>query len=701
MASMESRKGRKKTDETEPASFIEEVRLADGTLLPLPALPPPAPQTTAAVVSHTEKVLAELLQDSEDEEDTIKESLRKMTPTKTPQDDESSDESSKPDSPIKKFNTRPKKSIAMDESFGDRRNGSDLESSEENFVPHTDEDEELDQHLKEANNKRPRSSSSSRTTPKQRSTRVSEQSTSPVPSQESKPRKPISDVWAMFTDDPTPYNKKLNKDFATCKNCGQQFRHHYKILSVQTHLRHCFPFQQIMKDLPAHKQPEWYRTKTICTSLGGTIDATTACMPTLTTTEQQQVDYHLAMHCYATSSSFTKLECQHLQTAFDILRPGVSIPSRKRLGGNLLDLCYNKTKRKVEEALKETPSYLCLTSDGWSNVNNDSIINYMIVAGEKTYFAESVDTKDTSHSGNFLSADIMRVAKPFAQKLCGVVMDNTKANKKAGALLEDKHKNWFTHGCVCHALNLLVKDIFTNKKPSLEKADATKVTEEIAFAALHSFSLECKDVVVFFKITQEVKARLEREQKKVHAPKLVLPASTRWGTLRGCFTSLAASYHILKTMVETPEFVAGTKKQKEKRAFIRDIILDKDFLNHVNLAIAMCNPIDKLIKKYQSDTVPLSEIYQDFVNLTVPYNNMDALDDDAKTFMRDAIMARYELMEGKAHRFANILDPRFLGDGMEPDELKEAEDELFVFPDENGKTNEARAKKLFVSYSAF
>ncbi|CAH1115876.1 unnamed protein product [Psylliodes chrysocephalus] len=86
---------------------------------------------------------------------------------------------------------------------------------------------------------------------------------------------------------------------------------------------------------------------------------------------------------------------------------------------------------------------------------------------------------------------ISRVINSFDSSIVvgGAVTDNTSANKVAWKILEETYPNKFFHGCVCHCLNLLVKDIFGDDTQSVNSP----------LGKLPVFVNECKNIVVFFK----------------------------------------------------------------------------------------------------------------------------------------------------------------------------------------------------------
>ncbi|KAH6592081.1 hypothetical protein BASA61_004717 [Batrachochytrium salamandrivorans] len=103
-----------------------------------------------------------------------------------------------------------------------------------------------------------------------------------------------------------------------------------------------------------------------------------------------------------------------------------------------------------------------------------------------------------------------------------------------------------------------------------------------------------------------MKAQLQKAQLTENLPGLVQPAPTRWGFLeRRVFESLRKSEHVLHRIVSTRDFIQGTGKQKESQQKIHDIITDGKFVEHLDKAIMILNPVDTTIVVFQSDSVYL------------------------------------------------------------------------------------------------
>ncbi len=71
----------------------------------------------------------------------------------------------------------------------------------------------------------------------------------------------------------------------------------------------------------------------------------------------------------------------------------------------------------MDDYLKFTNEYFCLTTDGWSNIKGDPVINYMAISPQKTLLLERVNTGEQSHTGRFIAEDIVRVMYPLKDKV--------------------------------------------------------------------------------------------------------------------------------------------------------------------------------------------------------------------------------------------------------------------------------------------
>ncbi|KAH9272850.1 hypothetical protein BASA83_004738 [Batrachochytrium salamandrivorans] len=59
----------------------------------------------------------------------------------------------------------------------------------------------------------------------------------------------------------------------------------------------------------------------------------------------------------------------------------------------------------------------CLTSDAWSNIKNEPIVNYMLISDSSTFFLESVSTGEQSHDAKWIAQDMGRIIDSLAGKM--------------------------------------------------------------------------------------------------------------------------------------------------------------------------------------------------------------------------------------------------------------------------------------------
>ena len=152
-------------------------------------------------------------------------------------------------------------------------------------------------------------------------------------------------------------------------------------------------------------------------------------LSSVTLKQKDNLQHHMAMHFYATGASFQRIEYCHLESAVAVLRPDPNLlPNRKKLASMLLDKCYTDIKGWVDDRLEK--AVVCITTDGCTNIKNDTVVNYMATSPEFSIFLESISTGKQVHDATWIAGDIQRVFISYPSTLfAGAVTDNTSANK--------------------------------------------------------------------------------------------------------------------------------------------------------------------------------------------------------------------------------------------------------------------------------
>lgn len=515
--------------------------------------------------------------------------------------------------------------------------------------------------------------------------------------------------WTLFTDEQEPHKKKC----ATCKHCDTLVNYYCKVERVKNHLCKCQVFQTSMMSMKEHKRPKWFNNwvatkKGISPVSGSQSSIKSYLVPNLTVPEIKKFKKAIAMHYYLTGTSFQRVEEEHLLKAFRICRPAIALPTRKDLSGYLLDSCYMEVKGKVDEHLAKMTHFSCLTTDGWSNIRNESVINYMVGGGSgKTFFVESVATREQGHTGEFIAADLGRVIDALENKqvnLSGAITDNTSANRLAWAILKARYPGTFFHGCVSHGLHLLVKDVFAATKVKRGR-EVAAYPDGYPFEYLLDFSVTCKEIVGFFSYHHQMKSKLtslQREQKK---KTLVQPAPTRWGTLKACFESLLQSETILHSIVSARGFVAGNAKQRASRQKVLLAITSPTFISYLKKGIAILEPVDAAIVLFQNDDIPVSVIYHRLnFQMKKHFEEMIALTETERMYLLNLLQSRSDFLYGDAIGIAYLLDPVYIGDDMLDAQREELEMKIFLYSVKTNMTFEeslVEQRSLFQQYTAW
>lgn len=517
-----------------------------------------------------------------------------------------------------------------------------------------------------------------------------------------------SDLWKLFSEATNPQLQVSS----LCRHCNAKVTYYKKSERVKSHLLKCKPFFKSMISIDEKDRPAWLisempnkKLKSDSSASMSQLSMRAFALPCLKPSEHKKIAYRMAMHYYITGSSFQRIDQHHLAEAFKIARPDIKLPTRAQLAGPLLEQCYLQCSSTLDNTISASDGMACLVTDGSSNINNESIVNYMLVLEGRQFFLESVATEEQGHTADYIAEDLSRVIDKLIEKgvkIAGAVTDNTAANRRAWRILKEKNPALYFHGCSSHSLHLMVKDIFAATK-AMRGRPVADYPEGYPFEYLLHFTQDCKDVVSFFSYHAQDKAKLVKLQSEYKKRHLEQPAATRWGSLINCLRRLKESELILHRLVSARDFITGTEKQKASRRNVMNIICNEHFLTNLNKSIRILEPIDVGIKAFQSDSAPLSKVYHHLaLSMKESFANMSCLSSEERCYISNLIDERLEFMYGDAIGIAYLLDPVMLGDGMMEHHKTAAENALFCSGevDSNDEGSEQQKKEqLFSEYT--
>jgi hypothetical protein len=309
----------------------------------------------------------------------------------------------------------------------------------------------------------------------------------------------------------------------------------------------------------------------------------------LTVDEQKQFDRALALYFYSCGIPFNKVAHESLLKALQILRPNVTLPNRNKLGGELLDECYNNVRARVSGVLAKA-GFICMTSDAWTSILGMSVINFIAVTPKGTYFTKCIHSGTMSHSAENMRncIDEQIVDLGGYTRVAGLCTDNTKVNKAVWKDFEEAHRGFFAYGCICHGLHLLVGDLIEKQEWFSELAEGMT------------------SVVKVFKKSGLLWAELRAAQIIQGLRMLALMGETRWGSLLKSMQTGVQSAPVLLDIVckevsgrawyNLPGLAAKTKK---KRKLVYDIITKPDWCTQLRKGIKVLELICRYIVEFQ------------------------------------------------------------------------------------------------------
>ena len=204
-----------------------------------------------------------------------------------------------------------------------------------------------------------------------------------------------------------------------------------------------------------------------------------------------------------------------------------------------------------------------------------------------------------------------------------------------------------------------------------------------------------------------VKSQLNKLQAANKIRGLVAPAPTRWGAIKACFESLEANEALLNSIASGRDFTSGANQEaRDKRLRIKATITDYNFVGNLQKAISIVAPIDEIIKYFQSDRVPISDVYAFFNKLPAKFRANDLITSDKQEYLVTLLDQRFEFLYGDAHGVAYLLDPRYLEDGIDEVQNGDFKDTLENFinnfpPNDEEESSQERKTQMCKEYVAF
>lgn len=240
---------------------------------------------------------------------------------------------------------------------------------------------------------------------------------------------------------------------------------------------------------------------------------------------QEKANEALARAIFISGAPLNVVEHPLWKEFFETLRPSFVPPTRRVLSSSMLDAEYERTKTQLKATIQNT-KFLNLQCDGWTNIRNESIMNFIITIPEPV-FVDFLPTGSNKHTGEFIAQEIIKILDQFGpEKFFVIVGDNAKNMSAAFKIVRstEGYKHIVSIGCIVHLMHLICKDII----------DCNKV---------HKCVVNANVIVKSIKRSHRLTAIfIEKQKEKGCTKTLKLAGTTRWGSHLFCLQSLLGKF---------------------------------------------------------------------------------------------------------------------------------------------------------------
>ena len=356
--------------------------------------------------------------------------------------------------------------------------------------------------------------------------------------------------------------------------------------------------------------------------------------------EKNRSDREFALAFFSGGVPFRFIENPYLLRAMGILRPGYKLPTRRQLSNKMLDDCYASLQLEMNADISKA-TYVSLATDAWTNVNGESVINFILLLPRPVFY-EAVYTADCRHTGDYLAkitGDVIR--KIGVEKVVAVVMDNAAANKASAKLLEQEFRDTSLtcFGCGAHWLNLLAKEINEIEEYQTMLSQAVQVIK--TFSNKH---------VVAAKLADLQQATYSRTIA------LQMPVETRWMSHCNALKSIIDSKTALQQFCIIPELSCMLSGHKE--AEVKRNVLSDDFWVKATELRAHLEPLSGAILQLEKDTGMLTCVYAQFQSLSNYYKASSLPNADR---VLDLFESRWSKFYTPVVAIAHLVNPANVG----------------------------------------
>ncbi|KAK9064821.1 hypothetical protein SSX86_016203 [Deinandra increscens subsp. villosa] len=351
-------------------------------------------------------------------------------------------------------------------------------------------------------------------------------------------------------------------------------------------------------------------------------------------------DLALAMWFYDSCIPMNACNSPYFQIAIDKIATigyGYQAPNYHALRVNLLKDAKTHVSCLIDSFRSNWIESGCtIMSDGWRDIRQRHLINFLVYCEKGISFIKSVDASNIENNSSNLCnlfAEIVEMVGP--KNVVQIITDNVANYKHAGELLCDRYPSMTWSPCAAHCLNLVMKDVSELENVKSLITLASRVT---VFIYNHKWPLNWL-------------------RQRPGWTEIIRPGSTRFGTSFIALKSLVDHKDDLQAMVVSNEF----KKMLKMRNAIecKSIVLKEEFWNNCLITVKVMTPLLRLLRLCDMDEKPsMGYVYDGIASIhRAAYWLNPAFQYDPNSFCKDANVVRGVLdMAEKNFSGIDVLD---------------------------------------------
>jgi len=374
--------------------------------------------------------------------------------------------------------------------------------------------------------------------------------------------------------------------------------------------------------------------------------------------EKSEIDAMYSRAVYASASSFAMVENPFWLQFFKRLRPAWKPPSRYQLSGPLLKLWEDKVDEQNGKLMKSCVAPV-LMSDGWSDVSNEGHVQFLL-ATPQPIFLKAVHPEANRHTGEYICHITDEVIQEHHLAPVAFVTDHASNMTKAWELLQLKYTEMLFYGCSSHAFELVASDLL--KVPCLQIAH-----------------LEHKKISNFFRNKQLQKQVMLEHQAVLNKSRLVCLQSvpTRWSSAYTMMKRNAKLQDVLRISISDVRCQIGAADHKVKLSSVKAALFDTEMLWPLTTCcLKLLGPLRNAIKSTEGDSARASVVPRIWNYVADQVMNILSsadcpLSQEEKALVQHSLSRRRSFSIRQVQCAANLLDPRFCGQDLTPQESRD------------------------------